>query len=101
MHDSLSGLPNGALFKKRAADALTWAQRKERQVSLLLVGLDEVGGTDQALGRAARDEILIDIGTRLSRALRESDLAARTGTAAFVALLVDTPAGGRAPAGRN
>ena len=94
MHDSLTGLPNGALFKKRATDALSWAQRKERQVSLLLVGLDEVGGTDRTLGRAARDEILIDIGTRLSRALRESDLAARTGTAQFVALLIDTPAAG-------
>jgi diguanylate cyclase (GGDEF)-like protein/PAS domain S-box-containing protein len=101
MHDTLTGLPNGGLFKKRAADALSWAQRKERQMSLLVVGLDEVEEVHHALGRAARDEILIDIATRLSRALRESDLAARTGSAQFAALLLDTPAAGAEHVAQN
>jgi diguanylate cyclase (GGDEF)-like protein len=89
MHDTLTGLPNGPLFRRRAADLLSWANRKQREVGLLVIDLDAFKGTNDALGREAGDQILIEIATRLTRALRESDTVARIGDDEFVALLPD------------
>jgi diguanylate cyclase (GGDEF)-like protein len=89
MHDTLTGLPNGPLFKKRAADLLSWASRKQREVGLLVIDLDGFKGTNDALGREAGDQILVEIATRLTRTLRESDTVARIADDEFVALLPD------------
>jgi diguanylate cyclase (GGDEF)-like protein len=89
MHDTLTGLPNGPLFKKRAAELLSWANRKEREVGVLVIDLDGFKGTNDALGREAGDQILVEIATRLIRTLRESDTVARIGDDEFVALLPD------------
>jgi diguanylate cyclase (GGDEF)-like protein len=89
MHDTLTGLPNGPLFKKRAADLLIWANRKERGVGVLVINLDGFRRTNDELGREAGDQILVELATRFTRSLRESDTVGRIGDDEFVALLPD------------
>jgi diguanylate cyclase (GGDEF)-like protein len=91
MHDTLTGLPNGPLFKKRAVDLLSWAVRKEREVGVLVIDLDGFAMTNGALGREAGDQILVEIATRLGHTLRESDIVARIGDDKFAALVPDMP----------
>jgi diguanylate cyclase (GGDEF)-like protein len=89
MHDTLTGLPNGPLFKKRAGDLLSWASRKQREVGLLVIDLDGFKLTNDALGREAGDQVLVEIAIRLARTLRETDTVARIADDEFVALLPD------------
>jgi diguanylate cyclase (GGDEF)-like protein len=89
MHDTLTGLPNGPLFKKRAGDLLSWASRKQREVGLLVIDLDGFKLTNDALGRDAGDQVLVEIAIRLARTLRETDTVARIADDEFVALLPD------------
>jgi PAS domain S-box-containing protein len=78
LHDSLTSLPNRALFLDRVQHSLTLSQRRPRyQFAVLCIDIDQFKVVNDSLGHTAGDELLIHIGKRLSASLRGIDTVAR------------------------
>ncbi len=89
-HDRLTGLPNRALFLEHLEHALArLARRAEGCVAVLFIDLDRVKHINDAYGHAAGDQLLVQVGERLRRALRPQDVLARLGGDEFTVLLED------------
>ncbi|MGO9499762.1 MAG: EAL domain-containing protein [Solirubrobacteraceae bacterium] len=86
-HDSLTGLANRSLFYERAGASLAVAQREDREVALLLIDLDGFKDINDGLGHDHGDRLLVEIGSRLLRAVREGDIVARLGGDEFAVAL--------------
>jgi diguanylate cyclase (GGDEF)-like protein len=80
--DSLTGLPNRALFEARIASAL--ADRVPAVIAFL--DLDDFKQVNDSLGHAAGDRLLAICGERLRNALRAGDTVARLGGDEFAVL---------------
>jgi diguanylate cyclase (GGDEF)-like protein len=89
LHDPLTGLANRDLLLDRLAQALQRAERHNTQVAVLLVDLDNFKLINDSLGHAAGDQLLVEIGQRLTAELRGTDTAARFGGDEFVMVCGD------------
>ncbi len=88
--DSLTALPNRALFNDRLAQAIAAASRNEgRHVALILMDLDRFKEINDTLGHPAGDQMLIMVAQRLRGVLRETDTLSRLGGDEFAVLLPD------------
>lgn len=88
LHDSLTGLPNRALFLERAQTALDSANGKPLVICFL--DLDDFKAVNDTLGHAAGDVLLGVIADRLRSCVRPQDTVARFGGDEFAVLLDDT-----------
>jgi diguanylate cyclase len=88
-HDSLTGLPNRALFRDRVKHALERGRRNLGRPALLFIDLDEFKEINDALGHEAGDRVLAEVGRRMRLFLRESDTVARLGGDEFAILIED------------
>ncbi|GAA2583940.1 hypothetical protein GCM10010435_72200 [Winogradskya consettensis] len=86
--DSLTGLPNRALFRDRLAQAV--ARIDDTEIGVLLLDLDDFKLINDDLGHSLGDELLATIATRLSREIGPGDVLARLGGDEFAVLLEDT-----------
>jgi diguanylate cyclase (GGDEF)-like protein/PAS domain S-box-containing protein len=85
-HDSLTNLPNRALFADRVDHAMR--QRFDgRLAAVLLLDLDAFKTVNDSLGHTVGDELLVGVALRLQSALRAADTAARLGGDEFAILL--------------
>jgi len=75
-HDSLTGLPNRSLFRKRAQSALGDGQQ---EVVVGIIDLDRFKLVNDTLGHEAGDVLLRTVGQRLLAAVRTDDTVARLG----------------------
>jgi diguanylate cyclase (GGDEF)-like protein len=89
-HDSLTDLPNRALFLDRLQQAILRSHRDEKGLAVLLIDLDGFKEINDALGHHAGDLVLQEVATRLRSALRASDTVARLGGDEFAVLLPAT-----------
>lgn len=85
--DSLTGLPNRALFQDRLNQSVLLAQREQQTFALLFADLDHFKEVNDTLGHAVGDQLLIVIARRLREAVRDMDTVARLGGDEFVMLL--------------
>jgi diguanylate cyclase (GGDEF)-like protein len=91
LHDALTGLPNRMLFQLQLADAIREAGRLQGSIAVMLMDLDHFKEINDTLGHHFGDQLLKEIGPRLSTVLREHDLMARLGGDEFGILLPDLP----------
>lgn len=92
-HDSLTGLPNRALFFDRVEQALARAQRRPSTVAVILLDLDRFKLVNDTLGHHVGDELLVTVAQRLSRVLRASERLARLGGDEFAVVLEEVEIG--------
>lgn len=88
-HDTLTGLPNRALFKDRLNIALSQAKRNQQQLAIMFLDLDRFKWVNDTLGHFYGDELLKHVAHRLSNCLRAQDTLARMGGDEFTLLLHD------------
>jgi diguanylate cyclase (GGDEF)-like protein len=89
-HDSLTDLPNRALFLDRLQQAILRSHHDEKGLAVLLIDLDGFKEVNDALGHHAGDFVLQEVAMRLRSALRASDTVARLGGDEFAVLLPGT-----------
>jgi diguanylate cyclase (GGDEF)-like protein len=88
-HDSLTKLPNRALFSDRLQHALDRMTRRQESIAVLFLDLDEFKPVNDSFGHDAGDRLLIAVGRRLQGCLRPEDTIARLGGDEFTVLLED------------
>jgi GGDEF domain-containing protein len=78
-HDSLTDLPNRALFMDRLGHALARMSRSERCVAVLLLDLNNFKLVNDSLGHEVGDQLLIAVAERLKACSHPGDTVARLG----------------------
>jgi diguanylate cyclase (GGDEF)-like protein/PAS domain S-box-containing protein len=77
-HDGLTNLPNRALFLDRLQRALVLSKRHtDYKFAVLFIDIDEFKVFNDSLGHKVGDEVLVQIGKRLTASLRDVDTIAR------------------------
>ena len=84
--DPLTGLPNRRAL---TAEVLVRLADQGRHRALLLLDLDKFKEVNDSMGHHVGDQLLVQVGTRLSEHLRTGDLLARLGGDEFAVLLDD------------
>ncbi|MFZ4289463.1 diguanylate cyclase domain-containing protein [Variovorax sp. HJSM1_2] len=86
-HDSLTGLPNRAHFRRRLHRLLQDAESNGTRVGVLYLDNDHFKSINDRFGHAAGDALLVEVAQRVTAQLRETDLVARLGGDEFAVLL--------------
>lgn len=89
-HDPVTRLPNRVRFRDLVARALVEAKEDGGSVAVLMVDLDRFKQVNDALGHAAGDRLLAEVGRRLRGALRAEDVVSRLGGDEFACLLAES-----------
>ncbi len=77
-HDPLTGLPNRRVFLDRLQQFFAQAQRRpQHRFAVLLMDIDRFKAFNDSMGNAAGDELINEVGRRLSLCLRQDDTLAR------------------------
>ncbi len=87
--DSLTQLPNRRLLSDRLKQSILRSDRSGKSTAICFLDLDGFKITNDQLGHAVGDQVLIGIAQQLSAVLRADDTLARLGGDEFVLLLSD------------
>ena len=88
-HDSLTGLPNRMLVNDRVTQAIAFAQRRAKKLSVMFLDLDGFKHINDSLGHPMGDRLLQSVAKRLVNCVRGSDTVSRQGGDEFVILLAE------------
>ncbi|MFN7086873.1 MAG: putative bifunctional diguanylate cyclase/phosphodiesterase, partial [Burkholderiales bacterium] len=84
-YDSLTELPNRALFFDRLEQAIAAARRHRQPLALFFLDLDRFKEVNDTHGHAAGDALLVEVARRLQTTLRHEETLARFGGDEFFA----------------
>ena len=87
-HDALTGLPNRVFFLDRVAFEIVGAERRNELVVMIMMDVDRFKEINDTLGHQFGDQLLREIGTRLSESLGEKNVVARLGGDEFAVTFV-------------
>jgi diguanylate cyclase (GGDEF)-like protein/PAS domain S-box-containing protein len=88
LHDSLTGLPNRALFMDRLVQCLSHLERTPGNgCAVLYIDIDRFKLVNDSLSHVAGDKLLVELARRVGRVLRPGDTIARLGGDEFTILL--------------
>ena len=87
LHDPLTSLYNRRSFDDQLLQAVSRARRYEAPFTLVAIDLDLFKVVNDQYGHAGGDDVLRAIGNAMRQALRQSDVAARTGGDEFSLIL--------------
>jgi diguanylate cyclase (GGDEF)-like protein/PAS domain S-box-containing protein len=87
--DTLTQLPNRRKLNDRLKRILSVIPRSHLYGAVLFIDLDNFKSLNDTKGHAIGDLLLIEVGQRLQRAVRERDMVARVGGDEFVVVLDD------------
>ncbi|MGR9012681.1 MAG: EAL domain-containing protein [Gammaproteobacteria bacterium] len=86
-YDPLTKLPNRTLLFDRLNLALSASNRNKAHGALMFLDLDNFKMLNDTLGHDRGDQLLIEVGQRLQKSVREVDTVARLGGDEFVIML--------------
>jgi len=87
--DSLTNLPNQALFLDRLNTAILISRRNRTKVAVFIMDIDDFKKANSVLGDKAGNKLLIDVSQRLVSCIRDSDTAARLSEDKFMLLFLN------------
>ena len=88
-HDTLTGLPNRAMFADRAREAVAHTRRHDKTAAFLFLDMDNFKHVNDTLGHEVGDGLLKLMAARLRSSVRGEDFVARLGGDEFCVLLQD------------
>lgn len=86
-YDALTGLPNRVLFADRFDLAIAHSKRTKTQLAVCFLDLDNFKPINDGYGHSVGDELLRQVATRISAAIRDEDTVSRQGGDEFALLL--------------
>lgn len=95
--DRLTGLQNRIALNEHLARAVDEAMSKENQCSLLIVDVDRFKTINEILGHNAGDAVLLDVSSRLERAVGTQGSVGRLAADEFYIIVPDVEAAGGLP----
>lgn len=87
--DALTGLPNRQLLSLRLKQEINRLKRTGKSLALIFLDLDSFKTINDSLGHLVGDELLIQVGKRLTSTLRTIDMVARFSGDEFALLMTD------------
>lgn len=87
--DTLTELPNRALFDDRLNQTVMQGQRRQEAFAVVILDMDRFKYINDVLGHESGDFVLKEVASRLKLTLRKSDTVARLGGDEFALLLQD------------
>ncbi len=88
-HDSLTDLPNRALFRDRLTHAMAQADRYQQKLAVMFLDLDRFKAINDTLGHTVGDQLLRIASERLRTCVRDCDTVARLGGDEFTVIVED------------
>jgi len=88
-HDSLTDLPNRALFRDRLTHAMAQADRYQQKLAVMFLDLDRFKAINDTLGHNVGDQLLRIAAERLRTCVRDCDTVARLGGDEFTVIVED------------
>ncbi|MCX6053128.1 MAG: cache domain-containing protein [Campylobacterales bacterium] len=86
-HDSLTTLPNRALFTDRLTQGTLKAKRYQKKLALLFIDLDRFKIINDTLGHDIGDAVLKETAKRLASIVRDEDTVSRLGGDEFTIIM--------------
>jgi diguanylate cyclase len=87
--DALTSLPNRMMALDRIRLEIRRAKRSNQRFAVFFIDLDNFKNVNDTLGHAVGDELLVEIGNRVQKVIRDSDIVARLGGDEFLVLAPD------------
>lgn len=86
-YDELTGIANRTLYFERLSSVIKIAKRRNEQVAVLFIDLDDFKTINDTYGHITGDELLKKASARLNDLVREADTVARIGGDEFMIIL--------------
>lgn len=87
MRDQVTGLSNTPMFDEHLRHSLELAKRNREKVGLLMIGIEGMDAVQEDYGSQVGDQVLKQVGERMSTKVRATDVIARVNDQEFAAIL--------------